>query len=294
MPSKKQSEEKYFLGTKALGLPLIPEAGINNILLPNPLGEHHNPGFEFTYVYSGEVCWKVVNGPDLRLSGGDFSIMADRVRHSGEFNIIRPCKLFWMVVDPLAPKAECHTTFSRKDLADFKGKMEKAGNCVLPADPEMEARFAELWKICREYANNQKNSLYTHRLRLLLLQFLVDMVSAFDTHRSRTGNAAIADILDYIAAHLDSPLQVEEVASQAGLRPSRFYELFRKETGQTPADYINRMRCERARHMLRNSKLPITHIAMELGYSSSQYFANCFRKYTGMNPGRYRSIYGKK
>ncbi|MFD0149512.1 helix-turn-helix transcriptional regulator [Streptomyces sp. NPDC055721] len=72
---------------------------------------------------------------------------------------------------------------------------------------------------------------------------------------------------------------------------------FRTEIGETPARYRTRLRMERARLLLaetdlpicRSAVLPITVIAMDLGYSSSQHFATAFRRETDTTPSRYRS-----
>ena len=81
---------------------------------------------------------------------------------------------------------------------------------------------------------------------------------------------------------------MDAVAEVAGLGRSRFYEIFKTETGMSPADYFMRLKCRSARNDLLSGNDSVTAIAMRYGFSSSQYFATCFKKFTGMTPREFR------
>ncbi|MFI6603677.1 helix-turn-helix transcriptional regulator [Nonomuraea sp. NPDC050536] len=83
-------------------------------------------------------------------------------------------------------------------------------------------------------------------------------------------------------------LTVDDLAATVRLSPPHFAELFRTEIGETPGRYRTRLRMERARLLLTETDLPITTIATDLGYSSSQHFATAFRRETGTTPSRHR------
>lgn len=78
------------------------------------------------------------------------------------------------------------------------------------------------------------------------------------------GEAAIA----YIKENICEPLSVPVIAAHLGFR-SRVYTLFRKYTGQTPVDYIVRLRIKAAERMLITEKLSISDIAFKSGFNSS-------------------------
>jgi AraC-like DNA-binding protein len=74
------------------------------------------------------------------------------------------------------------------------------------------------------------------------------------------------------------------------LSTSRFFQEFKTATGMTPKDYLLRLRVEEAARQLRKAPTrPVTCIAHELGFSSSQYFATVFRRYLGVSPGEHRA-----
>ncbi|MEI7901487.1 MAG: helix-turn-helix transcriptional regulator, partial [bacterium] len=75
---------------------------------------------------------------------------------------------------------------------------------------------------------------------------------------------------------------------EAGVSPSRLVQLFREQTGLTPADYRMRLRLEEARRRLRDSAATVTTVAADLGFASNQHFASKFRKYFGVSPSDFR------
>jgi len=73
-----------------------------------------------------------------------------------------------------------------------------------------------------------------------------------------------------------------------GFSRSYLFAIFKSATGMTPNDYYLRIRIEKAQQLLAHSAQPVTSIALETGFSSSQYFSSVFRKYTGQTPVEYR------
>jgi AraC-like DNA-binding protein len=64
--------------------------------------------------------------------------------------------------------------------------------------------------------------------------------------------------------------------------------VFRKATGQTPIDYLVRLRIQKSISLLRNTDQPIIEIALESGFNDSNYFTRQFRKLTNESPSAYR------
>lgn len=86
----------------------------------------------------------------------------------------------------------------------------------------------------------------------------------------------------------DQAWTLEAMAEQCGLGRSRFATLCRRLTGDSPLELVNRLRIDRAKVQLRETKNSITDIAFACGFSSSQYFARVFRAFTGMDARGYR------
>jgi AraC-like DNA-binding protein len=83
---------------------------------------------------------------------------------------------------------------------------------------------------------------------------------------------------------------LDTVARDAGLSRPHFFKLFRENTGLTPALYANTMRVERALDRLTNSRISVTDIGYELGFSSQSHFTHFFSSHVGIAPTQYRTI----
>jgi AraC-like DNA-binding protein len=268
-------------------MPLFPESGADIHRQPTPLPRHQNAGFEITYLAAGEVTWQIVDGPTLHLTGGSLAIMQPEIWHQGVYEIIQPCRLLYLVVNPSAPGAARYTPFSPEELQGIRTALEQAGNVTLLADVRMEALFRLLLEQMR--AQHAGDVYQVSWIRTLLVQALLITLQSLRQHAQGQESPAIRQARAIMQAQLDAALAMEDIARQVGLSPSHFYERFKREVGQTPADYLNRLRCAQARELLTTTNTPIIEIAFSLGYSSSQYFANTFRKYTGMTPTAYRN-----
>ena len=84
---------------------------------------------------------------------------------------------------------------------------------------------------------------------------------------------------------------LEQLAAIAKLSPSRFGHLFRDEAGESPRNFVESVRLEHARRLLVESTLPIASISRKVGFADEFYFANRFRKLTGLSPRAYRKSF---
>ncbi|ETF01987.1 AraC family transcriptional regulator [Advenella kashmirensis W13003] len=79
-----------------------------------------------------------------------------------------------------------------------------------------------------------------------------------------------------------------DMAQRAGMGERTFLRRFRKATGMTTTDYIQRLRVGRAREMLQATSAPIETIAWNVGYSDPAAFRKVFVRVVGLTPGDYR------
>jgi AraC-like DNA-binding protein len=84
------------------------------------------------------------------------------------------------------------------------------------------------------------------------------------------------------------------MAKRCGLGRTRFAALCRRITGDSPLTLVNRLRVDRAKQALKATEAPVTAIALECGFGSSQYFARVFRRFTGMEARGYRLRHRKR
>lgn len=94
-----------------------------------------------------------------------------------------------------------------------------------------------------------------------------------EEYKSRINN-----VLDFLEKNLEKPLTLEELASVANFSKFHFHRIFYGMTGETPFQFILRLRLERAANILvNNPRKTITEIALECGFSDSAVFARSFK-----------------
>ncbi|MDF2925572.1 MAG: AraC family transcriptional regulator [Paenibacillaceae bacterium] len=101
-------------------------------------------------------------------------------------------------------------------------------------------------------------------------------------------SSTVQNAIEYIDAHYTSNFKVEALAERCYLSESRFFYIFKKETGLSPIEYKNHIRINRAIQLLEIDARKIEDIAAELGFSNTAHFRRIFKNVTGKNPKEYQ------
>lgn len=96
---------------------------------------------------------------------------------------------------------------------------------------------------------------------------------------------------DLADRHYANPLDLEGLASAAGVSKFHFLRTFAATYGKTPAVYLAERRIERAQDLLRATNLTVTEVCMAVGYSSLGSFSSKFRQLVGVSPSEYQARY---
>jgi len=107
--------------------------------------------------------------------------------------------------------------------------------------------------------------------------------------RSGLSPHVLRRIDDWIEAHLDGVIHLEDMADLAGLSDFHFHRMFHLARGMTPHAWITERRVGRARHLLRGA-MPIAQVAFACGFSSQSHLTRAFRKLAGRTPAEYRAL----
>lgn len=100
--------------------------------------------------------------------------------------------------------------------------------------------------------------------------------------------AGIRATLRHIADNYAEPISVKRLARMAGLNINAYTIRFREATGSTPSAYIQRVRIEAGREMLKDKRLTIDVISASSGFTSRHYFSRVFRHHFGLSPAEFR------
>ena len=125
-------------------------------------------------------------------------------------------------------------------------------------------------------------TIYAQGLFVSMLHLLLST-----SHPKQNTDYVATQALDFIHQNIDSTITLEQLCAHCGVSLSGLKHKFREYTGDTPRNYINRMKVEKAKQLL-SCNLSITDTAMHLSFNSSDYFSVLFKKYTRMTPGEYK------
>jgi AraC-like DNA-binding protein len=256
--------------------------------------EEHR-GIEIVFMQSGEACWDLPDDHFSMTTGSQALIIPAGRRHRIANGVYTPCRLLWLVFQPEREAAEKARLFlgsevdalfrlaedqerpvdlpehSHRMLAELCAKLTDERLLIgsAPIMAEVRSRIyslvTSLWEICSSGRDSGAQSRLVRRAAAMLRESADDAV--------------------------DRDENIEEVARRLGYGKSRLYSLFTHEVGMAPNDYRQRVRIKRCCERLTRTSDSITAIGIENGFHSSQYFARVFKKYVGLTPTDYRTLF---
>jgi AraC-like DNA-binding protein len=131
---------------------------------------------------------------------------------------------------------------------------------------------------------------YEVALRAKLLELLVYLARAYTSTDTTEAHALlrVGNVIGALENDFSRDWKLDDLLSIAHMSRSNLMRVFRKATGQTPIEYLVRLRIQRAMDLLRNSDLTVTEIALEVGFNDSNYFTRQFRRIVGDPPRSFR------
>jgi transcriptional regulator GlxA family with amidase domain len=99
----------------------------------------------------------------------------------------------------------------------------------------------------------------------------------------------LRDLQAWIPGNVGADLSVRALAERVAMSPRNFARTFRRETGMTPAAYVESVRVEQARIALEGSHAPVETIATECGFGTVETMRRAFHRRLGVGPADYRS-----
>ncbi|MDQ8189792.1 AraC family transcriptional regulator [Roseibacillus persicicus] len=261
---------------------------------------HRNEGIEICCVLSGETSFATDNNK-WTLQAGDITITRPWQRHQLGDPCIRPCKLFWMILDVedsheragwQFPDWICPDQRSRRELL----RIFRKNQCCYLADKDNELKKA-LQQSCEKLNTDDPlvHAILANIVNTTLLTVAARLAEGVeDGQQDPQGfDQTIRQFFHGLEMSIDKsaePWNVEKMAHACRVGKSYLTSACRRIFNATPAEQLGRIRLNHARDLLlAHLELSITDIAFTCGFNSSQYFASCFRKQFGSTPQQYRS-----
>jgi len=160
--------------------------------------------------------------------------------------------------------------------------------------PEMghESILQNLKAICHLY--EKKPFAYELRIKAYLFEIFAVIYEKgnylVNKHRDTDSLAVRFEaVIRYIHENSLTPLTVTELATVSGYSVSHFTRFFKKMTGKTPIEYINRQRIYHAAKLLLSSDLSVLDVSLQSGFTHLGHFINTFKKFMNCTPYQYKN-----
>ncbi|MHC4884209.1 MAG: helix-turn-helix transcriptional regulator [Planctomycetota bacterium] len=277
-------EGRNILDLTDLGLPEIPLVGSHHLTTAvEGLPEHIHPGaMEICYLASGSRTYSV-GGRDYPFKGGEIFVTFPDEEHGSGSHIHGKGVLYWIqVVLPKRPRK--FLGLPGADVLPLVGALRALPRRTFRGSPRFKSHVERIFHLIR----HREDALG----RLEVISSLIELLALVVRCAEKAGEGGIsptmARVTEAIQAHIEEELSIESLAKLAMLSPSRFKARFRSEVGIPPGEYVLREKVNQAQSLLQTGNLSITEIAHRLNFSSSQYFATVFKRFTNQTPSESR------
>jgi AraC-like DNA-binding protein/quercetin dioxygenase-like cupin family protein len=273
--------------TQGLELPLVHRVALVRSHSASRIGWHSHSQYEALFLGEGATVYEVSDGRTIRLFGGQCLVIPPGTVHRGLDDVRQPALLCGVMFETSKSSSLTrYTPFSDSDLKRIQEELDWLA--LKPVNMSRELRTEIQLLPAQIEAFDERNRHLVLSLRLRLCRILLEL------SRHRT-NQVIVSGPDYVEKAigimrdtLHEPISILDLATKAGCSRAHLFSVFKEKTGMTPNDYWQRMRVQEAFRRVTESNDSFTRIAIDCGFSTSQYFCSVFRKYWGTSPSECR------
>ncbi|MCZ8515798.1 AraC family transcriptional regulator [Paenibacillus filicis] len=265
--------------------------------VPHAVPTHSHEFVELVYVRSGRGL-HTYRGEQYVIQEGDVFIIEPEAQHAYELEPGFCFDVYNVLFHPSFLAEELKALGQVESFIDFFYLEPFTRNSTLfqtrlslTTAQQSEAKFL-LQQMLAEFSGKQIGYRLLVKTKLIeTLVFLSRCYAAKQTNSLGTqpdDKALIGRVCDFIAAHCEKPLTLEQVSRMCGLGSTSFSLKFKQQTGCTFLEYRNEMRIRLAKRLLAQTADKIIAIAHETGFEDISHFNRTFKLLTGMTPRAYR------
>ncbi len=251
-------------------------------------GVYHDHDFpELAYILSGKGAY-LVDGNEYEVEAGDLIICNPHVKHTH------------VVTNPKEPTIEFISGFSDFHFKNMTPNSItlRDGGCIIHTTAELKQELSmHCYSMIAEKESNHVGRYFMIKAHLMQMLLLVMREIVDERGISQTGcnfesynkSYAVNRIINYLNENYDQKISLEQIAHNMFLSPVYISKIFKEETGESPINYLIKIRLEKAKDILLNRNSgSIKSIANQVGYDDVYHFSKLFKKYYGISPLYYK------
>ena len=251
-------------------------------------GVYHDHDYaELSYILSGKGKY-LIDGVEYEVQAGDLVFCNPGVKHT---HIIFDHK------NPTVEFISGFTDFQFKNMPP-NSLMTKDGSSIIHTSAKLrQEMLIHCHAMIAEKESNKPGKYFmfkTHLMQMLLL-LVREMTEVEDTSQkgcnfeSYNKNYAVKRIVNYLNENYSEKISLDKIAENMYLSPVYISKIFKEETGESPINYLIKVRLDKARKiLLKDKNESIKNVATRVGYEDAYHFSKQFKKHYGMAPLYYR------
>lgn len=163
-------------------------------------------------------------------------------------------------------------------------------NTLLKAMDDLSIDYKEYFHGLDPVGNILKCNTLTE-MKVRMLDILRELCSYFEKRKKSHNSKLKEELAGFINSNFqDMNMSISTIAYKFKLNPDYLSRFFREQSGESLQDYINKLRLNHAKQLLKAGKRSIQEISNEVGYGNASSFIRVFKKYEGITPGQYKEL----
>ena len=274
---------------------------------------HYHDFFELVFIHRGSCICRYQSAETL-LVAGDVFLIPPHHEHAYDYDSSMEfynCQFYaekmgdyWLQFLSDVSLGEDQNPFKLKyDLREIsllhtdEGKLGSEGPAIVHLSSTEQKKLEDMLMLIRTEQKGKKTG-YEH-MKEAYLKILMTTLKRIQEERNDalgTGFSRdkqknrITKAIDHINMNYTEEIEFSLLAEKFGLSSGHFRELFKKATGLTPVDYLNRLRVVKSLEFIRMENLSIADAAARVGIYDANYFSRLFKKIMGYSPRYFRNI----
>lgn len=260
----------------------IHHVGFNQQDINTHIDEHVHDYIEIVCHIKGSPSIHYIDGAKVELKQGQYTIIALNQVHkniatySTILNLVIPVSFLDVLLFE-----------SSYDAGIVAFKFNLLNNFYNQAYSMSESLYNLIGKIYSNQQQQEQVHMYSYRQKLLITEFLLNITILFD--RSDYIESDL-DLIRYIRENLKTA-SLNEYSKLCNYSASRVSQKIQKSYNMTFGQILQNARLQKASTLLLDSKISITNIVEEIGYTNKTHFYKLFNQKYGITPKQYRDLY---
>ena len=242
---------------------------------------HTHESIEVLCCLKGVIGYTFDRWPDITMTAGCFLVVPEDAGHRITSGLESPSLRMSFFLRPTLAKDGRFNLFTAADFRELRANLLKKRFTPQAIPNEVHGVLARLADLI--LSANPSSDKITEARVLSIFAFHA-LASGRRTPTPKTETRLMDEAVKWLEAHYAEKVTLAQLVAYMGYSRSRFFNLFRKHTGLSPLDWLNRHRIRRAQELLVASNIPVAEVARQVGFTDLSFFFRLFRRHVGCSP----------